>query len=230
MSKNKLMFTLALCSVILAGVISTIVTRYFWVHERHEVYFSDKISLDISNYPSRGQGKIQIISCFDLMCHYCDSLHIVLDSVADQFKDDIQLVEKPYALLNRNSGILTCALLASIKQDGYWKMLNELFKLAPVSRGIKKKELLAGILQCARNSGLDSERLRRDMHSREIKQAVKKSKVEANKYGIHSIPVVFVNGYMVNGFQPFHKYSSIIKSLTEKRPPQQPDTVQSNLR
>ena len=110
--------------MVIAGTVSAIVTRHFWVHERHEIYFSDKISLDISDYPSRGQGKIQIISCFDLMCHYCDSLHIVLDSIADQFSDEVKLVEKPYALLNRNSGILTRALLASAKQDGYWEMLR----------------------------------------------------------------------------------------------------------
>ena len=102
------------------------------------------------------------------------------------------------------------------------KCLDELFKLAAVSRGMKKKELRVKILECAKNTGLDSERLKRDMNSKEIKLAVRKSEKEADKFGITRIPVVFIDGYMVNGFEPFEKYSSIIKSIAGKRLPQQP--------
>lgn len=217
---KKMKYTIALSSLVLTVTVTTIITRHFWVHEKHEVYFSDRLSLDISKFPSRGQGKIQIISCFDLMCHYCDSLHIVMDSIADQFKDEIQLVEKPYAMLNKNSDILTRALLASIEQDAYRKMLDELFKLAAISKGMKKKELQAKIFDCAKKIGLDNEQLNHDMNSKKIKQAVRNGKKEADKYGIYSVPIVFIDGYMVRGSKPFEKYSSIIKLLTEKRLPQ----------
>lgn len=217
--KKKIVSVLVICSIPLAGIITALLTHYFWVREQTVVYFDDEVKFDLSQLPYKGTDKaiVEIVSVFDPMCHYCDSLNLVLDSVASVYGSHIKLYEKPVALLNKQSGLLTRALLVASRHDVYHDMIKEVFRIASYAKEIKPKKLQDSIMVSVNKLGLDKNEFKKMMNSKEIKQKIKKQKSEAQKYGIRSIPLVFINGYIMWGFLPFEKYSDVIeKFITEK--------------
>ncbi|MBN1575253.1 MAG: thioredoxin domain-containing protein [Chitinispirillaceae bacterium] len=226
MTKQRLLITLAVCGIVLAGLASALIARRLLAHEETVVYLADEVNIDTAWCPFRGdeQATITAVVCFDFMCIYCDSLHILIDSLSRRYGGHVKFYEKPYSLLHKRSEILTRALLASRRQNAYWEMLDALFSLAPRAKTMRRGAVEDGVAHAAEKLHLDGERLGRDMRSKEIGRMVKNNGAEARRYGITSIPIVYLNGCLIKGYRSFDTYAGLIERLIAEQL-HQPDAV-----
>lgn len=210
--KSKLFYIAISCGIVSAGILSALLVRHLLATEKTEVFFAEEVRIDTAGYPFLGNEKAEIsgVVCFDLMCHYCDSLRLTVDSLIEKYGDHIKMYDKPYALLNKHSNVLTRALLASKKQDSYFEMRDALFLLAARNRKAGRGKLQKRILETAVKLKLDPDRLQGDMDSKEIRLLLRKSTEEAKKYGINSIPMVYLQGHRIRGFNSFDRYARYI--------------------
>jgi protein-disulfide isomerase len=219
MIKKRLLSIAAICGIVSAGLASFFIARHITATEETAVYFADDIAIDTAGYPFRGNEKaaVSAVVCFDVMCKYCDSLHCFIDSLSRIYGGQVKFYEKPYALLSRHSDILTRALLAAQQQDAYWTMVDKLFLLAGHGNKDLSRNLKDSILHAAENLELDIARFEKDMESAEIRNRVTRSTAEAERYGITSIPLLFIDGRMMKGYKPFPQYVKHIERSLSSR-------------
>lgn len=203
----------------MAGVAAALISRKVFAEEKTTIYFAEEVALDTAGYQFTGNADAPAagVICFDFMCHYCDSLRRVIDTLTETYGNRIKFYEKPYALLDKRSRILTAALFAAEKQDGYRDMLDALFALAPRGRKMSIRQLRDTIMSTAENLHLDTKLLLQDMRSKEIRNRIRVNTAEAEKYAINSLPQVYIHGHRLKGYKPAEVYIRYIEHL-EKAP------------
>lgn len=137
------------------------------------------------------QGDVTLVEFFDYQCGYCKS---VLADVKSLIKEDgkLRFVFKEYPILGPASVTAAKAALASRTQGKY-----EAYHTALMSHRGQLDE--ATILKLASSVGLDTERLKKDMESPEVQQAIGANLALAEELGIRGTPGFVVGDRIVPG-------------------------------
>ena len=149
--------------------------------------FSDPAS-PVAGNPN---GDVTLVEFFDYQCGYCKS---VLSDVQRLIKDDgkLKFVFKELPILGPASVTAAKAALASRGQGKYEAFHNALMS----HRGPLDE---ATILKVATSVGLDTDRLRKDMESPEVQQAIGANLALAEQLGIRGTPGFVVGERVVPG-------------------------------
>ena len=103
---------------------------------------------------------------------------------------DVKFVFKPLSFLSDVSVAGAKAVLAANKQGKFAQMHDALFS---VNERLTKEK----IRSIAEEQGLDMAKFDSDMESAEIQQLVSKMSTLANKIQVNGVPVLFINGKML---------------------------------
>jgi protein-disulfide isomerase len=153
---------------------------------RHEVL--DDPATPVGGNP---QGDVTIVEFFDYRCPYCKQAQPALQALLDQ-DHELRFVYKEMPVLGAPSVTAARAALAARLQGKY-----ESFHAAMM--GTKGQITDEVVYQVAGSVGLDIDRLKRDMASPEIDQALKANLALANALDIRGTPGFIIGEHIVPG-------------------------------
>lgn len=182
--------------------------------EKNEIAsaFKHRISgIPINKYnPSKGpqDAPIIIIEFTDFQCPFCKRASRTIDELMGQYPGKIRLVFKNLPLTSIHKEALNAAkaAMAANKQGMFWPYHDMLFD-NPTSLG----ESL--YIRTARTLGLDMEKFKKDMKSKQIDKEVQADIKTAKKFGINVTPVFVINGVIVKGAKPLPFFKKIVDTL-----------------
>jgi protein-disulfide isomerase len=137
------------------------------------------------------QGDVAVVEFFDYRCPYCKQVEPSLDSMLKQ-DPKLRLVYKEFPILGPVSVIAAHAALAAQAQGKY-----DAFHTAMMAaRGNITDDT---VYQVAGSVGLDVEKLKRDMASPDVAQAIKANMKLADALDIHGTPAFIIGDKVVPG-------------------------------
>jgi len=137
------------------------------------------------------RGNVTIVEFFDVRCPYCRKLEPEMSAFLAS-DPDVRLVYKDLPILGAPSVLGTKALLAAQKQGAYEKLRDALMRVPPdITR--------AAVETQAKQLGLDSNRLLRDMDDPSLQQRIDANLQLAQRLGIQGTPAMVIGEDMLDG-------------------------------
>jgi protein-disulfide isomerase len=137
------------------------------------------------------QGDVTIVEFFDYRCPYCKQVQPALQKLLDQDRK-LRFVYKEMPVLGAPSVTAAHAALAARLQGKYEHFHSAMM----ATKGQITDEV---VYQVAGSVGLDVDRLKRDMGTPEIEQAVKANLALAKALDIHGTPGFIIGEHIVPG-------------------------------
>tara|TARA_B100000989_G_scaffold297619_1_gene283987 strand:- start:123255 stop:124046 length:792 start_codon:yes stop_codon:yes gene_type:complete len=139
-----------------------------------------------SKSPESGnpKGDVTIVEFFDYQCGHCKDMNPVLDGLKKSDKN-LRVVYKEFPIFGGASLIAAKAALAAQKQGKYLELHEALMNADnPLSKD--------KIYQLAESVSLNTDQLKKDMDSDEVKQELKANLKLAQKLGVRATPAFIV--------------------------------------
>jgi protein-disulfide isomerase len=137
------------------------------------------------------KGDVAIVEFFDYRCPYCKQVQPAIQSLLDQDRN-LRFVYKELPVLGPQSVVAAHAALAA-RQQGKYEAFHSAMMATKGQIGDDTVYRVAGSV------GLDVDRLKQDMATPEIVQAVKANLALANALDIHGTPAFIVGDHIVPG-------------------------------
>jgi protein-disulfide isomerase len=176
-----------------------------------------------ANAPARGNlsAKVTVVEFSDFQCPFCKRAEDSVNEVMKNYGDKIKFVWRNMPLpMHPDAPLAAQASMEAFKQkgsDGFWKMHDLLYANQPSQQkqdGLKR-EALDGYAQ---QLGLDMAKWKTALDTHSHKAEVDADAKVGNDAGINGTPAFIINGYFINGAQPFPKFRKIIdRALAEAR-------------
>jgi predicted DsbA family dithiol-disulfide isomerase len=144
------------------------------------------------NSPALGtrDSRLQIIAFLDYRCPYCKKLSIVLPQIQDEKK--IRVIYKEWPILGDSSVLAAHAGLAADRQGKYLEFHTRLMSTRFIPT-------VAYIEEIAANLGMDQSRLRVDMNSVVIADAIRQTITLASALSLVGTPALVIGRTIVQG-------------------------------
>ena len=147
-------------------------------------------------------GDVTVVEFFDYACPHCKS---VATSVKQLLRDDrnVRLVYKELPVLGATSVTAARAALAAREQDKYYAFHDALMgSTGPLSEGV--------IFRLAAQVGLDVDRLKQDMASPAVSDALKKNMALAQNLGVSGTPAFVIGDDFAPGAVPLARLKEMV--------------------
>lgn len=170
-----------------------------------------KLAKAESGDPTLGpkDAPITIVEFTDYNCGFCKAAVSWVMNQVDDRRGDIRLVVKESAVRGTNSELAAAAALAAQKQ-GKWREMH--IALMRVPANAFTQEVVDTI---AKSVGLDMNRYKADMASKEVKERIARAVQDYANVGLEGTPTFFINGVYVGGFGEDH-LNEVIRQAREK--------------
>lgn len=154
------------------------------------------------------KGSLTVVEFFDYQCGYCKLAEAAIENVLAADKD-IKFIYKNYPILGPVSTEAARASMASARQGKFTAFHNAL---------MKKKEHLNSelILQIAKETGLDVEKLKKDMDDKAIKDAVESGVNLGREMGVQGTPMFIIGDDIYPGALQEEQLKQAIASARAK--------------
>lgn len=130
------------------------------------------------------KGDVSIVEFFDYHCGYCKMAHPAIVDALEKDKN-LRFVAKEYPILGDESLLAARAALASVKQGKYEKFHDALM----TNRGAMND---ASIMELAKKSGLNVEKLQKDMQDNHISVIIDANRALAQTIGVRGTPLFII--------------------------------------
>lgn len=143
--------------------------------------------------PTEGnpQGDVTVVEFFDARCPYCRRMLPVMAGLLARDRN-VRVVYKDFPILGAGSVLGAKALLAAQKQDGYVKMKNAVMT-GPADI------TLDSLRAAAAKTGLDWDRLQKDIASPAVQQRIEANLALGRKLDISGTPAYVIGEQMLPG-------------------------------
>ena len=155
--------------------------------ERHHEIFDDPAT-PVGGNP---QGDVSIVEFFDYRCPYCKQVQPTLETLLRK-DPNLRFVYKEMPVLGPSSVVAAHAALAARLQGKYEAFHNAMM----AAKGQISDDV---VYRVAGSVGLDVERLKRDMESPEMDQAVKANLALAEALDIRGTPGFIIGNHIIPG-------------------------------
>ncbi len=148
----------------------------------------------LNNNPNDGvianpDGKIVLVEFFDFSCGYCHRIYPAIKAIAAK-NPDVKVVAKSLTFVSPVSGYAAKAALAAKNQGKYAEMYTAMFENKGPLTEAKIDELAVA-------NGLNLEKLKADMNSDAVSNALSEVSELAGKLQINGVPTLVLNGKVV---------------------------------
>lgn len=178
-----------------------------------EEQLKNPLKVDVGNSPSKGPAtaKITIVKFSDFQCPFCKRGADTLEQVVKAYPNDVKVVFKQMPLpMHSQAKPAAYASLAANKQGKFWQFYDALYS----NQQTLTQEFFD---QKAKEFGLDVAKFKKDMESKEIKDAVDADMKQAEALGVNATPAFFINGVAVRGAYPFDHFKTVIEKILAKK-------------
>ncbi len=171
-----------------------------------------------TNGPVKGNlsSKVTIMEISDFQCPFCKRGEDTMKEVMKNYGDKVKVTWRNLPLpMHPDAPLAAQAAMEAFKQkgsDGFWKMHDLLFDNQGTEGGLKREALD----KYAQQIGLDMNKWKTALDTQSHKAEVDADAKLANDNGISGTPAFLVNGYFINGAQPYEKFKKTIdRALSE---------------
>lgn len=162
-------------------------------------------------YKGPAGAKVTIQEFSDFQCPYCKKVEDTVKKVMRKNKD-VKLVWRHMPLeMHQDAPLASEAAEEAYKQkgaDGFWKMHDLLFNEGQGKENGLKREALDGY---ATKLGLDMEKFKGALDNRTHKATIDADAKAGKDAGIQGTPAFVINGYFINGAQPYKEFKRAIE-------------------
>jgi protein-disulfide isomerase len=162
--------------------------------------------------PSKGPpaAPVTIVEFSDFECPYCSTAEQTVQRVMKEYDGKVRLVYRDFPLpIHANAVKAAEAAQCAGDQGKYWDMHEKLFA------NQQKLEVVA-LKGYAKDLNLDQGKFDQCLDSGEKNKVIEESRKVAEKVGVTGTPAFFINGYKLNGAQPFEEFKTIIDAELAK--------------
>lgn len=131
-------------------------------------------------------AKTVLVEFFDFSCHYCHKVYPAVKKIAEA-NPDIKIVFKPLTFVAPISQYAAKAALAANEQGKFFDAYKAIFEFEGRPDEAKVDELVA-------STGVDMEKLKADMNSAKVNNALSSINDLAGKIQVNGVPALFLNG------------------------------------
>ena len=166
----------------------------------------------IGNAPQRGpkNAKVTIVEFSDFQCPFCKRVEDSVNQVMKDYGDKVHFVWRNKPLpMHPDAPLAAQAAMEAYKQkgsDGFWKM-HDLLYGGQGGDGLKREALE----KYAGQIGLDMTKWAAALDAGTHKPEVDADQKMGNDEGINGTPAFVINGYFINGAQPYAKFRKVIE-------------------
>jgi protein-disulfide isomerase len=171
--------------------------------ESDELLYNDGFSHIAGNV----DGDITIVEFYDYNCGYCKQ---VPEHIAQLIEEDknVKVIFKELPILAESSQYASVAAMASMKQDKFMDFHSALMK--------NKRQLTEElVMQIARDSGVDEDKLLQDMADPEIEKNIMKNKYLVQNIGISGTPGFVIGSQVIPGYIQYERLKDIVRQERE---------------
>ncbi len=161
------------------------------IRDIYRVRYDDdtKVKLSHKGSPLRGSpmAPVTIYEFSDFQCPHCRMAAPFLKKLVDDSNGKVKLVFKQYPLPGHPKAREAAkAALAADRQGKFWEMHDLIFKN-------QAKLEMVNFESYAKELGLDLERFRADVKSKEVEAKIEADRAEGKRIGVDSTPSIYVN-------------------------------------
>ena len=170
----------------------------------------DKINKDPDS-PVGGnpKGDVTVVEFFDYSCGYCKLAQEHVEKLLET-DNNVRFVYKELPILGPDSVSISKAAIASIEQGKY-----EAFHAALMKTKTKLSD--RGVMDVAKEVGLDVEKLEKDMKSDKVEKIQKANLDLAKEIGAQGTPTFIINGKLFGGALPYEKLKEAVDKARETK-------------
>lgn len=130
------------------------------------------------------KGNVTLVEFFDYQCGHCKQMKPVIDELLKTDKN-LRVIYKEFPIFGKSSEFASRAALAAAKQGKYEVLHQALLKT-------EKHLDEAIVLAAAKSAGLNMEKLKKDMDSKEITDVLTANRVLAEKLHLMGTPAFII--------------------------------------
>lgn len=147
-------------------------------------------------------GDITLVEFFDYRCGYCKKARPIVEKLVSG-DGNIRLVMKEFPILGPNSETASKAAIAAMAQGKYQEFHDALMA---AKGGLGR----AQILQIAADTGLDRDKLARDMEKSYITDIIRKNRELAARLEISGTPAFVIGDAIMPGMASLEKMQQLV--------------------
>ncbi|MBU1202658.1 DsbA family protein [Patescibacteria group bacterium] len=162
-------------------------------------------------------ASVSLIEYSDFQCPACGVYYSHVKSLAEEFGDRIKIIYRHYPLeqIHPYANLSAQAAEAAGQQGQFWQMHDLLFENQSTWSNSQQPEQI--FVDYANQLGLDIEKFKNDMDSREIKNAIRDDEISGNQALVEGTPTFFLNGQKIANPLSYDKFRQIINNELEKQ-------------
>ena len=161
-------------------------------------------------------AKVVINEFTDIQCPYCAMSNKMMNKVVNDY-DDVRVIHHDFPLdrdcnpllgenqMHPNSCLYAQYAIAAKKQNKGWGLINAMFKN---NEDLSEEK----VLELAKNLGLDTNKLKKDANSKEVKEQLKNEIETIIDMKVNATPTYMINGKKYEGI---FKYPELVKIIKE---------------
>ncbi|WP_298628355.1 DsbA family protein [uncultured Legionella sp.] len=130
------------------------------------------------------KGSVTIVEFFDYQCIHCKKMSPTLDSLIKK-DSDLRVIYKEFPIFGKSSEMASKAALAAGMQGKYLQMHEALLK-------IEKRLDEQSVMDAAKSVGLNMDKLKKDMDSKEVTDILEANRQLAEKLHLMGTPAFIV--------------------------------------
>jgi protein-disulfide isomerase len=167
---------------------------------------SKQYSIETMGSPGRGPdaARVTVVEFGDFQCPFCARATPTLRKIQRTYGDEVRIVFKHYPLpIHPEAPAAHRAAESAHRQGKFWEFHDKAF--AAQNEMSEEK-----YLEWADELGLDMEQFRADLNSGGVLARLLADAQEGRELELSSTPSFFVNGYLLQGAQPFEEFKTLI--------------------
>lgn len=156
---------------------------------------------------------VTIVDAFDFACPYCRRVSSTLDELVKEYDGKVRVVYKNMIVHPQVATDAHLASCAAAKQGKYPKFKTLLWEKGfdPYAAARDPSKLgKDNMVAIGQEAGLDVEKMKTDMASKECQDFMKADMEELAKFHVNSTPTLYVNGTVVGGALPKEYFKELI--------------------
>lgn len=195
MTRTRWIIFAVICAVVLGGL----------------VFLSKKDNVDVSSLdPSKAvsqtdtaigdhvygnaSSEVVLIEYGDFQCPGCGGAFPQLKAIKELYKDDIAFIFRNFPLTNIHPNALAASTAAEAAglQGEFWRMHDILFQNQDAWSDVNTSERTDVFTEYAKNIGLDVDKFKEDLTSRQVSAKISRDRAFGQKLGVTGTPSVYI--------------------------------------
>ena len=163
------------------------------------------------------EAKIVITEYSDFQCPACASYYGVVKQIHKDFGDRIAFFYRHFPLrqIHANAEIAALSAEAAGKQGKFWEMHDMIFENQKKWEGEKNAGEI--FIKYGEDLGLNIEKFKQDLDSKEVKDKVEADYQSGIKAGVNHTPTFFLNGAEIQNPRSYEEFKNIINEAESEK-------------